>query len=253
MNTQTMANRMEELMNAGMNLTEALTQVQSEMPKPVAKATGTRSVIPDRVSWIQELTRIDELRKAIKVAFAKKSKAKDKPDTEAKYQKEIDAGRGRLNELLAEVNMSETPWLKALELGDDVSGVLQLYLIHKETGLEEDVKALTPDMKVTVRKELLANQLTSTPWSVRADLLELGDEFLAQYEARAAKGDQRVLTISKRLNFIESATSVPHPAVAEPIDETLEEATETIEETQDEAPEEEMAETSNSKRKKNRN
>ena len=196
-----MAVRMEILMEEGKTLTEALTLAQTEFaPPPVT--VQSRVAISNRMEWISSLQRIDELRRAIKIAFAKKAKSKDKPDTIAKYQKEIDAGRARFNKLMSQVNKATLPHMKALELGEDLSGVLQRYLEYKEKGLEDRVKVTTSGLSASSRKNLLGQALVSTPWEVRSELLELGDAYLKSYEGRATKGDQRIITLNRRMNFL---------------------------------------------------
>lgn len=238
--TTEMAKRATELMNQGSTLEEAMVQAMTEFQP---KKTGTRTVIADRVAWISGLDKVAELRKAVKVAFAKKSKSKGKPDTEAKYQKEIDAGRARLNELIADVESSDKPYIRALELGEDTSGVLQRYLQTIEVGLEDLVKDLTPGLTAAARKELVQGQPTTIPDRVARDLGELDPEFLELYTSRLGRGDQRVITITKRLNLIDSQLVVPGEEIVEmtQIDETQIDETQ-IDETQvdetqvDEAP-----------------
>jgi hypothetical protein len=49
----------------------------------------------------------------------------------------------------------------------------------------------------------------TTPPEIKAELESLGTEYLAVYEERAGKNDQRVGILNKRLNLIASAKSKP--------------------------------------------
>lgn len=219
MNTDEMAKKIEELMTSGKTLTEALTEVQ---PKTT---TGTRVVIADRVSWAKGLQFIAEVRKARKIAFAKKSKAKGKPETEAKYQAEIDACNQRLNELLAEVNQATFPYHKAHELGEDIGGVIQVYLDSVEEEINKELEAKTAGLTKKALKEILSATRTDTPARIVIDLGSLSEEHVTEFMGRASRGDQRVLTLVKKLNFLEDQTepaTVKVPATDEPTSEQSE-------------------------------
>lgn len=225
--TEEMASKMEELMKGGKTLAEALAEVQ---PKPTA---GTRTVIADRVAWVKTLQSIAEVKHARKVAFAKKSKAKGKEETEAKYKAEIDACNARLNELLAIVNADPYPYRKAVELGEDVGGVIQFYLDSVETDINAELEKKTEKMTKKLLKEVISSQPIDTPTRVIIDLEPLGEEYTKSLMDRAGKGDQRVLTLIKKMNFLESHVSdkKEEPAPAEPTPEQSEGAG--IEQTQE--------------------
>lgn len=166
--------------------------------------SGSRTVIANRVEWMGTLNNIAELRKAIKIAFAKKSKAKDKPDTFKKYEAEIKAGQTRLNGLLAEVNQAKDPIAKAVELGEEPTGVVQLVLDHYEGIIDKELKELKDSKKLTDKglKDLVNNMTRDIPEEIKVRLESLGEEYLEVYNSRANRGDQRVLTVNKRLNFV---------------------------------------------------
>lgn len=126
-----------ELMAQGVKPEEAIQQVlQEEETKIKVKGAG-RQVI-DRIAYIQGLTNIQEVRKSRKIAYAKQSKSKDKPEALARYKKEVEVATTRLNELMAEVNQAECPWRKAIELGETVDGAIQFYIQDLENQVAGD-------------------------------------------------------------------------------------------------------------------
>lgn len=253
--------KMKELMDGGMTMEEALAELK--LAPKAASSTGTRTVIPDRVAHMNGMNSISELRKAIKIAFAKKSKGKDKPESVEKYQKEINAGQKRLNELLAEVNQAADPIAKAIELGEEPSSVVQRILDQYEDAADTGLKAVQEAKKLTNKtvKDLVANFDTSTPVEIHARLSGLGEDYLKVYTDRAGRNDQRILTINKRLNFIAAQVPGSENAPA-PIEDTtpapVEEPTPApIEDTtpapiEEPNPQDQSVEKSDKKNKKNR-
>ena len=104
-----------------------------------SKPKTTRQVV-DRIAYIQEMTSIQEVRKARKIAYAKKSKSKDKPEAIARYEQEIKTATDKLTQMLQVVNSSESPWKTALEMGETVDGALQLFIQDLEQEVEAEWK-----------------------------------------------------------------------------------------------------------------
>jgi hypothetical protein len=216
-----MSKKVTELVQSGMSMEEALQKILEEaMPAKTTGASRIQMTGSERVNWISSLSNLEELKKAIKVAFAKKSKAKsaDKPETIARYEEEIEAGKARLNELIAEINKSADPIATALKYGESVSGIIQLILDNKEAGLDDKMSVIQSNLKKTNKefKDMVNATPTETPASVLAKLGELGPEYIKLYEERATKGDQRILTLNKRLNLLakESARMTTEEKVA---------------------------------------
>lgn len=180
--TQSQADRIKELMAGGKSLEEALTEVTQKTPR----------VTIDRLAYIKGLNNIQELRIAKKTAYAKKSKAKDKPETLAKYQAEIDLATERLNELIADVNAAEVPWMRALELGETPEGAVQYALSSIEATLDDFFKT-AKGTKAQI-KELTRN----TP----ADIDFVPEQLKTAFQERLDHMDQRVQVAASKYNLM---------------------------------------------------
>lgn len=188
--------RLEELkakVEAGeMTMEAALEAAAQKAPK--------RPTIANRVEWISQLTNLAELEKAIRIAYAKKSKAKGKEETVAKYEEEIRAGQARKNDLLAEINQAEDRVAKAIELGMDPSKLLQDVLADMEEEIAVAIADLAAAKNVTKKalKDIMSAQATGLHPLIIERLGELGPDFLERYEERKDNGDQRVLSLNKK-------------------------------------------------------
>ena len=180
--TQSQADRIRALMTEGKSLEEALTEVAQKTPR----------VTIDRLAYIGGLDNIQELRIARKTAYAKKSKAKDKPETLAKYQAEIDLATERLNDLIAEVNVAVVPWRKALELGETPEGAVQYFLFEIETQVEEFFKT-AKGTKAQV-KELTRKTAPSIDF--------VPDQLRVAFQERLDHSDQRVQVAASKFNLM---------------------------------------------------
>lgn len=188
--------RLEELqakVEAGeMTMQEALEAAAQKAPK--------RPTIANRVEWIGQLTNLAELEKAIRIAYAKKSKAKGNEVTVAKYEEEIRAGQARKNELLAEINQAEDRVSKAIELGMDPSKLLQDVLADMEDEVAASIADLAAAKNVSKKalKEIMTEQATGIHPDIASRLGDLGQDFLDRYEERKGNGDQRVISLNKK-------------------------------------------------------
>lgn len=205
MSPEEMTKRVEELVQEGMSMAEALQKVIGEnTPAPAAPSTRIQMTADGRVSWISSLSNIADLKKAVKIAFAKKSKSKDKPASVARYEDEIKAGQARLNELIALINTAEDPIAKAIELGDEESGIVQRILGVFEAGLDDKLSKIQAAKKLTNKqiKDEVNSTSDAVPVSIVVKLGELGPKYLEIYEGRGKRGDQRIITLNKRLNYL---------------------------------------------------
>lgn len=196
--------KIAELMAAGKSLEEALQEI---LPKAVEVATATthRAKIDDRVSWISEISTLPELRKALKIAAAKKSKSKDSPTSAAKHQAEIDAGNARLNEIIKTINTADDPIAKMIEYHETSSAVVSAFCEHFEQDLEDKVAAGVKSLGWTKSKykewQKAQSGLGVHPYVLK-NLGKYGDEYVEEFKARAEKGDIRVQTMNIRLSFL---------------------------------------------------
>lgn len=198
MNTNEMSKRIEDLMKGGLSLEDALAKVLSEQP--------TTNRIVDRVVWIRSLGNISELRNAIKIAFAKKSKSKDSPAALARYELEIKAGQDRLNELLADVNNCEHRCIRALELGESLEGVTQFWLEDMEARVNRAIedKILEKRLQRSAVRKSIGTQSSATPDDLKANLESHHPEMLPIYENRLKRNDQRVATLNKKAALLKT-------------------------------------------------
>lgn len=183
---QDMAAKIQELLSSGKSLEEALA---ATVPAP---KVGRASV--DRVALIEGLTDISELKRARKIAYAKKSKAKDKPETLAKYQLEIDVATARLNEMIAEINRAETPWKKAIELGENAGGALQYFIADSEIAVDAELDRFIVGQQKTPSKADVKKFLNKT----KATVDFVPETLRPAFNARLANRDQRVDTLARK-------------------------------------------------------
>lgn len=195
---ENLASKIKELMDQGKTLEEALNECN------VKAASGKkRERIEDRVTYIKSLTNIVEVRKASKAAFAKRSKAKDEA-AENRYGDEIVAAKERLAELVAMINQADDPLAKAIELGEEPSGVVQR-MLDKYRDADENLSTILKkaNMPRKTAKDLMKNiPATKVPQEIQDTLNKLGPEYLPIYEARVGRNDQRCITINRILNFM---------------------------------------------------
>ena len=188
---KTLSDIFEQALSQGKSKEEALQMIVAEASKKVSSPRR------DNIQFIQSLTSIPEVRKAKKVAYAKVSKSKDKPEAVARYQLEIQAADKRLNELLSEVNQAKEPWKKAMELGEDAKGAVTYFI----QGYKEEIdKKLEKAVGKMTKSEVKAALLKITP-TVPADLPEVLKDVASE---RVHNQDMMLITIFRKVNFLSS-------------------------------------------------
>jgi predicted nucleic acid-binding Zn-ribbon protein len=199
-----------ELVAEGKTMEEAIAEVMKVMTPTVAG----RTILDESglIARMEAETNIEELRKKIKIAFAKKSKSKDKP-AEAKYDAEIRAGQKRLNELLRECEAVEDPIqriYKYMEMGEAKGTVLQLILKMLETEADEILKGLRDKMGTKVKDQ--KSQINVSPDSlaikVRDTLDGFGPDFLNIFQERHKRGDVRCQALNREYNYIAAMQTI---------------------------------------------
>jgi hypothetical protein len=170
-----------------------------------AKGKSTRRLIGDPIKRIEDMTTIEEVRSALKVAYAKKSKAKDNPEALARYNLEIDTAKRKLNELLA--GAQADPMLLK-DMGEEVTRILQSWIIYKEGQLKDRLKemgAMTDKDNLTkVSKTIMVNMSSDIPENLKEELATIDIEALGKFEDRLRRGDKRVENIVKMQNFVDN-------------------------------------------------
>ncbi len=191
------AQKVLDLVNGGMSLEEALNKALNE-------EIATRPRAEDRPEWIKTLSTIREVRDAMHVAAASLSKARKAGSEPAirRYQETIENGKKRMEEFRLEIEKAEDPVKKAIELGEEPNGVLQLWIAQKEKELEVEVLRKKGNRSNKVIKAFINELDPSTPPQIIQELKQLGEEYLAQYEIRVKHGDIRILTLNRRCKFV---------------------------------------------------
>ena len=138
------------------------------------------------------MTSISEVRKARKIAYAKKSKSKDKPEAVARYEQEIQTATDKLTQMLQVVNSSETPWKTALEMGETVDGALQLFIQDLEQEVEAEWKELGKGYTKAQVKTFCQSRDIS---QVAKDLIP--EPLQETFNNRLANKDQRLKTLAQ--------------------------------------------------------
>jgi len=188
---RTLSEVFEQALSQGKSKEEALQMIVAEASKKVSSPRR------DNIQFIQSLNSIPEVRKAKKVAYAKVSKSKDKPEAVARYQLEIQAADKRLNELLSEVNQAKEPWKKAMELGEDAKGAFTYFIQSYKDAVDKKVEKATGKM---TKSEVKAALLKLSP-SIPTDLPEVLKTVASD---RVHNQDMMLITIFRKVSFLNS-------------------------------------------------
>lgn len=188
--TQLMQDLMQKVQSGEMTQEQAFQEVFKK-GQEAGKAKTTRQVV-DRIAYIQGLDSITEVRKARKIAYAKKSKSKDKPEAVARYEQEIQTATDKLTQMLQVVNSSETPWKTALEMGETVDGALQLFIQDLEQVVEAEWKERGKGYTKAQVKTFCQSQDIS---QVAKDLIP--EPLQETFNNRLANKDQRLKTLAQ--------------------------------------------------------
>jgi hypothetical protein len=187
---QTTITQIEALVASGVSLADALNQC-IKAPVVVGKV--------DRVAWISDINNLEDLRLAIKHAYAKKSKTKD---PSGKYQLEVAAGQARKNEIMALINTASDPIEEAKRWGESPDGLIQIWMDQKARDLELaflEVKGSKKEVKLAINKQPLV-----LSEALELELGDLGEDVLATFKSRVARNDIRTHVIVRKVNLLES-------------------------------------------------
>lgn len=204
-----LAELIDSKMKEGMTLEEAINHIGTVELTKLTQPAKPR--IADRISYIKGLNDVQELRRASKSAFAKRAKAKD-DETDARYGEEIFAVRDRLCEINEIIANAEKPLAKALEFGESQEGIVQRAL-----DLFPDVdKRLTRHLKrLGITKKAAKAKLQRASTEVPEEVVKLFKEldpsepnpYVEIFRRRLERKDQRVLALTRILNFMSSKRS----------------------------------------------
>lgn len=190
--------KINELTANGMELEAALFQVLTEAETKIQARPQVGTQKRDHIAYIESLKNLPEIRRVRKVAYAKISKSKGKEEAIARYHKEVDAATAKLNELLAEIDRSETPWLKAKEFGEDKDSQLNYWVRQQEELLEDKLEALA-------KKGLTKAQIKAKVTEAKVDLSVVPEELRATAQDRISRKDMRVQTVIKKMAVVNEA------------------------------------------------
>ena len=174
-----------------------LVQLLRDFPQILQHKTPTPR--RDNLTYISTLRNIPEVRRLKKIAYAKISKSKDKPEAVDRYRKEVAQADEVLNQLLAEIAADKTPWKKALELGEDEAAAFNYFLQDYKDKIDDELKELAKAKNLTnaeVKAELQKTKLV-IPTAVPKELREAMAE-------RIKRGDQMVQTVAKKAAYIKA-------------------------------------------------
>ncbi len=179
-------------------------EIVALLQKFLREARATRSNGKSALDRLEEMDTIAEVRRFIQIAHAKKSKAKGKPEVEARYEEEIRLGQEKLNELLAMVDDPK----ELLEKGEDTSRVLQAWILKKEGDLKSEmmrIGAITGKDNLTRRaKSLLKEVEIYVAPELEKEIEETIPEGSSIFKDRLERGDKRVWNIVRMFNFLRS-------------------------------------------------
>lgn len=190
--------KINELTANGMELEAALFQVLTEAETKIQARPQVGTQKRDHIAYIESLKNLPEIRRVRKVAYAKISKSKGKEEAIARYHKEVDAATAKLNELLAEIDRSETPWLKAKEFGEDKDSQLNYWVRQQEELLEDKLEA-------RAKKGLTKAQIKAKVTEAKVDLSVVPEELRATAQDRISRKDMRVQTVIKKMAVVNEA------------------------------------------------
>ena len=186
--------RVQELLNSGMTMEEAIGVVLQERVAANASSGPRR----DNIAYINGLTNITEARRCKKIAYAKISKSKGKIVAIARYKEEVAAATKIVESLVGQAQVAKVPWKKAMELGEDAAGAFNYYYL---TPLAEKIdKALAKKTKGMTRGQVKAAILAILP-STPEDVPEV---LKPVWAARMAHGDMMVITLARKLTFVKA-------------------------------------------------
>ena len=191
----TLTTKYEALIKSGMTQEEAL----KSLVTGASQKTTTSNPRRDQVAYIESLNSIPETRKARKIAYAKISKSKGKPDAIARYQLEIKAADKKLNELIIEVGNAKEPWKKSMELGEDAKGALTYFINSYKDRVDTDLDKKT---KGKTRAEVKVALMKNSP-SIPNDFPEILKDAASE---RVNNGDMMLVTVFRKAAYLKSLT-----------------------------------------------
>jgi len=197
MNTAKLAVLIQGHLDSGKKLEEALELVKGEM-------TNRGGMTVSELKECEDLTLV---RKFIKGAHAKMSKAKSSgnADAMARYRTEIDAGNARKTELRALFTRDGivVDFTKARELGEAEGPLLQAFISDREVEAAEAIQDIKAAGNFTNKAIKVSTQTMEIKVQGRLekDLEDIG--LLTAFLERAKK-DTRVISLVQKVNFVDS-------------------------------------------------
>lgn len=101
--------------------------------KPRKKKETEKKPPRDNIGRIEGMTSISDVRKALQIAIAKKAKAAGKPETQARYELEVECARKKLDTLLSE----NTTISALIAAGEEPNKVITSYIKDQESKFED--------------------------------------------------------------------------------------------------------------------
>jgi hypothetical protein len=154
----------------------------------------------DNIAFINDLKSIASVRKAVQIAIAKKAKSAGREEAQARYDKEIEAGKAKLAEMIAAANAEPNLVQALIAMGEEPNKVITHYIDKKE----KDFEAILTEKGYKVSRATLKNISIDIPESF---LMELPLDLHEEVANRHKKNDFRLQAVCKKFNFLADVES----------------------------------------------
>ena len=212
--SERMAQEIKTKMAEGMSLEDALAE------QLVKGAKGSKQMtLSERLVHIESLNDVSEVKRALKSAHGKKSKAKSAGTPQDSAEAEIKKANERLTELRAQYQDEDgniIDFEKALELGEAAGRLLQAKVSGMEAFAEIEVKKVRDRFKVSAaRAKKIIKELEPKSVVAEATVAEFPSSEMREQFHRRAGNDTRIISLLKKYNFLETQIEVLEEEAAE--------------------------------------
>lgn len=187
---------LETMLNAGADTGSAPAnpdevKATKKKGKKKEKAAKEPKAPRDNIGRINAMTSIGEVRKALQISIAKKAKASGKPETQARYDGEIECAKAKLAELLA----SATSVADLIAMGEEPNKIITHYIKEQEdrytAWLETQGFKVSKRVQKAVSDDIAACFFADLP-------VDLHDQLVARH----TKKDYRLRAACRNANLI---------------------------------------------------
>ena len=179
-------------------------KIEALLEKGINSGNGRQMTSAQREAWISNLETIAEVRKALKIAAAKKSRT----DGAERYNVEIKAGNERKNELIAAAEAHEDGKLAGyIAYGEAPEKLLQIYIEEIEATVVAALATYEEKMGKNAIKAIVLGMPNGPNAELVADIeTKLGAEAVARFIKRGnpgePTGDLRVRALNQKFTAL---------------------------------------------------